>query len=235
MRDNSEIFLRMKNLDIVNSRIDMHMHTTWTDGKDSLNDMARQAEINSLTSIAITDHIRKESDYYLHYLKDIKNIFGNFNVKIYSGFEAKIVNLKGDIDIPDEAVEKSDFVIASVHRLPYGQSYRHPKEIPFAELALLEKDLTLTAIKNNKRVSVVGHCGGMSIAAYGEFPVEYFEEIIRACVNNEIAFEYNYKYHNGYEKKLKELLIRYNPYVSIGSDAHERNRVSNRSFCDGED
>ena len=68
MRNNSEIFLRMKDFNIYNSRIDMHMHTVWTDGKDTIIDMVKQADINRLTSIAITDHIRKKSDYYPIYL-----------------------------------------------------------------------------------------------------------------------------------------------------------------------
>lgn len=235
MKNNSEIFLRMKNLNISNSRIDMHMHTTWTDGEDTLIDMIRQTEKNRLTSIAITDHIRKESDYYLNYLKKIEDIRNNYKVKIYSGFEAKILNLKGGIDIPEEAVEKADFVIASVHRLPYAQTFKHPSELPFNELALLEKNLALVTIKNNKGISVIGHCGGMSIATYGEFPLAYFQEVIHACTDNGIAFEYNYKYHSEYEEELKKLLIKYNPYVSVGSDAHMRSKISSRSFCNGED
>ena len=231
MRNNSEIFLRMKDFNIYNSRIDMHMHTVWTDGKDTIIDMVKQADINRLASIAITDHIRKKSDYYPIYLKKIKDISSNYNMRIYSGFETKILNLEGELDILSEPVKGADFIIASVHRLPCGQSYQYPKRIPIKELALLEKNLALAAIKDSKSISVIGHCGGMSITTYGEFPIDYFQEVIHACADNDIAFEYNYKYHGRYEKKLKELLFRYNPYVSVGTDAHEKEAISNRSFC----
>lgn len=222
--------MRMSELDETNSKIDLHTHTVWTDGKNSVDELIKQAEINRLYKIAITDHIRKISKYYLDYLSEINKTKKKYKIKIYCGFEAKILNLEGEIDIPEEAVQKADFVIGSVHRLPYGNEFRLPRDLSYEKLAELEKELSLAAIYCNENMDVLGHCGGMSLAVYGKFPEKYFDEIIEACARNDVAFEYNYKYHKDNEELLKNLLYKHDPYVSVGSDAHEVNEISDRRF-----
>lgn len=230
MKTNKQIFHRMSELNNVNSAIDLHLHTTWTDGKNSIGEVIKQAEKNGLWKIGITDHIRRSSDYYSDYLKEIEESKKRSNIEIYCGFEAKIMNFSGKLDIPLEAVQKADFIIGSVHRLPSGDEYKRPKEFSYEELARLEKELSLAAIYDNENINVLGHCGGMSLATYGRFPKRYFEEIIEACAKNDVVFEYNYKYHNDNERLIKDILTKYDPYVSVGSDAHEVAKISNRSF-----
>ncbi len=225
-----ELFYKMRDLSQENSRIDMHMHTNWTDGKNTSLEMILKAKQNALSSVAITDHIREKSDYYDDYLKELSKISDQMHFCVQAGFEAKIKDLSGEVDISDDAADKADFVVASVHRLPTENGYKYPKDFSKDDLALLEKNLALAAIGNGNKISVMGHCGGMSIATFGAFPIDYFEEVICACKEKEVAFEFNYKYHHDYEIVLKELLYRYNPYVSVGSDAHEVDKIADRSF-----
>lgn len=230
MQNNKKIFKRMRELNRYNSRMDMHMHTDWTDGNNTLFQMIDRADANGMGAIAITDHIRRESDYFFDYLNEISAIIPKYKMRIYSGFETKILDIYGNVDISQEAVDKADIIIGSVHRVPYREEYTLPKEIPYDELIKIELELSLSAIKNSKKINVLGHSGGMSISAYGRFPNVFFDKIICECAKNDIAFEFNYKYHRIYENELKELLFQYNPYVSVGSDAHSVDVVSSRSF-----
>lgn len=231
---NKMLFKKMSEMTTDNSYIDMHMHTTWTDGKNTLKEMVTQAEKNSLLEIAITDHIRSKSDYFFDYIVEIKKIREEHHINILAGFEAKIKNLDGEVDVPKEALKMADFVIASVHRLPFDNNmFKYPKELNYNELAVLEKKLSLKAIKRGKDFDVLGHCGGMTIATYGEYPLEYFEEVIQACKEYNIVFEFNYKYHHLYENEIKKLLYKYDPYISVGSDAHDIFKLSKRSFIHG--
>ncbi len=240
MRETSKIFKRMSELNAITSRMDMHMHTTWTDGKASMREMLDRAESNGLTSVAVTDHIRQVSDYYTDYLEELETCRGAYSFALFSGFEAKINSIEGTIDIPTQASNTADIIIASVHRIPLDGTLGYPKDISSDRLALLEKQLCLTAIDNQgkedattSRINVIGHCGGMSISTYGTFPNEYFEDVIKACKKNDVAFEFNYKYHYRFEDEIKALLLQYDPFVSVGSDAHEIEKISNRSFVDG--
>ena len=234
MQDNKKIFKRMREFDSYNSKIDMHMHTNWTDGKNSLFQMMDQANINKMNMIAITDHIRKESDYFWDYISEINKVKNKYHMRIYSGFEAKILDVYGNIDISNVAVDMADIIVASVHRISYMGKFQLPKEFSFEELAQQELNFSLSAIRNSKKINVIGHSGGMSISTYGKFPEEYFENIVYECAKNDIAFEFNYKYHQVFEKILKQMLFEYNPYVSVGSDAHEVNKISDRSFFNNE-
>ncbi|MCR5688359.1 MAG: PHP domain-containing protein [Lachnospiraceae bacterium] len=233
MKNASELFKRMSGLNADNSRFDMHLHTTWTDGRDSAESMIAAACENHLTSIAFTDHIRKGSDYYPDYLDELASYAMRDDIRVYRGFEAKIMNPAGEVDIPDDARSAADIVVASVHRIPVGDSFVYPKELPYELLAKTERDLALAAVRRGRDCNVVGHCGGMTISAYGTFPVGYFEEVIRECAEADIAFEYNYKYHVSFENEIKELLVRYDPFVSAGSDAHDTKSVADRSFIIG--
>ena len=233
MKKNKYIFQRMQEFNSYNSKIDMHMHTDWTDGNNTLLEMVDQAIRNRLNMVAITDHIREQSEYFSDYINEINIIQNDSNIKIYSGFEAKILDMYGNIDISQKALSMADIIIASVHRIPYGGKYHLPKELSYERLADLELKLALSVIKKRK-INVIGHSGGMSISAYGQFPEEYFEKIISECAVNDVAFEFNYKYHQVYEGILRKMLFKYNPYVSVGSDAHEAGKISSRSFCNNE-
>ena len=127
MQDNKKIFKRMREFDSYNSKIDMHMHTNWTDGKNSLFQMIDQANINKMNMIAITDHIRKESDYFWDYISEINKVKNKYHMRIYSGFEAKILDVYGNIDISNVAVDMADIIVASVHRISYMGKFQLQK------------------------------------------------------------------------------------------------------------
>lgn len=223
-------FLKMRQFNTLNSRIDMHMHTTWTDGKNSMQEMVSKAIENGLSQIAITEHIREQSNYYSDYISEAQAIKKKASIDFFFGFESKIKSVLGDLDISDAAMKAADIIVASVHRIPYGGEYLYPKEISYDDLCDLEREMSISVIRKNEGRIILGHCGGMSIAAYGKFPEDYFRDIIIECVKYNAVFEFNYKYHHIYENLLKDLLLEFNPYVSVGSDAHDVGMVSKRSF-----
>src|SRR5690606_4324183 len=97
-----------------------HSHTTYSDGKDSIEDMARRAGEPSTQTITITDHsaaatyaggldagaLRRQHDEIAG-LRDLP-------VQILRGTEADIL-ADGTVDVPPELVPELDLVIASVH------------------------------------------------------------------------------------------------------------------------
>ena len=57
-------FPRFNNLSCKSLNVDFHLHSTWSDGKNTISEMINSAQNNLINSIAITDHIRKESVYF---------------------------------------------------------------------------------------------------------------------------------------------------------------------------
>jgi DNA polymerase (family X) len=103
-------------------RGDLHTHSTWTDGRASIAEMARAARAAGLEYFALTDHSQrlamargldparlreqwKEIDATAHEIDGIK---------ILRGIEVDILE-DGNLDLPDDTLVELDWVVASVH------------------------------------------------------------------------------------------------------------------------
>jgi len=212
-------FKRFNSISLNYLYTDKHMHSTWTDGKGTVLQMAEKAKELGLKQIAFVDHVREDSAYFTQYCKEIKAVCKKINIDILAGCEMKIKNFQGDIDIPKDVMKNAELKVVSVHRFPLGRKLYQPNELNKRICQEVELELSIAAIRN-KRFDVLGHPGGMSLMAYREFPLEFFEEIILECQKNDIVFELNSFYHVLVLKDLKTLLSRHNAFVSFGSDAH---------------
>jgi DNA polymerase (family 10) len=113
---------------------DLHMHTTATDGKNTLEEMIAAAQAKGLKYIAITDHskrvsmangldgirLRKQWEEIDRLNAALKANGTDFQV--LKGVECDILE-SGKMDLPDDVLTEADWVVASVH---YGQN--QPRE-----------------------------------------------------------------------------------------------------------
>ncbi|MCB9432554.1 MAG: DNA polymerase/3'-5' exonuclease PolX [Ardenticatenaceae bacterium] len=104
-------------------RSDLHMHTTWSDGKMSVLEMAQAAQARGLNAIAITDHsvslgiangLSVERLWQQAEEIAAAQAAMGADFRILHGTEMEI-RADGELDFPDEVLAKLDFVIASLH------------------------------------------------------------------------------------------------------------------------
>jgi DNA polymerase (family 10) len=102
-------------------RGDLHMHTTETDGKDAIADMAAGASGAGLEYIAITDHSQAlsmanglDERRALAHAARIRSADGESGVRLLAGIECDIRS-DGTMDLADDCLAALDLVIASVH------------------------------------------------------------------------------------------------------------------------
>lgn len=214
-----EFFPRFNELTRDSLSVDFHLHSTWTDGKNTIQEIINVAKKNGLNAIAITDHIRKKSTYFNDYKKEIDFLNSKEELNIYTGFEAKVADFSGNIDVNNEVVQQADIAVVSVHRYPLGNKLYNASEFSQSVSQEIELELSLAALRKGG-FNVLGHPGGMSLTFFKEFPIYFYEEIILECAKNDIAFDFNGRYHKKEFKNILPLLEKYNPHVSIGSDAH---------------
>ncbi|HFC12538.1 MAG TPA: PHP domain-containing protein, partial [Anaerolineae bacterium] len=101
---------------------DLHMHTTWSDGKFSILEMAQAAHARGMTHIAITDHSRSlgianglSIERLWQQRKEIEAARAEFDdFTIFHGTEMEIKS-DATLDYPDDVLAELDFVIASLH------------------------------------------------------------------------------------------------------------------------
>ena len=214
-----DFFPKFNELDLYSTKVDFHLHSTWTDGKNSIQEIIDYAKSIGLHSIAITDHIRESSSYFDEYKKEINILDNNQEINIYTGFEAKVSNFCGNIDVKKEVAEVADIAIVSVHRYPLGNRLYNASDFKKNIAQEIELELSLAALKQGG-FNVLGHPGGMSLTYFKKFPADFYEEIIIECVKNEIAFDFNGRYHKNIFNVLCPLLNKHNPHISIGTDSH---------------
>ncbi|MFN2467395.1 MAG: DNA polymerase/3'-5' exonuclease PolX [Gaiellaceae bacterium] len=98
-------------------RGDLHSHSTWSsDGKDSLEDMARAAQARGYSYLAVTDHSHYLREERLHaQAEEIDRLNERLApFRLVSGIEVNI-RADGSLDVSDEELAGREWVIASLH------------------------------------------------------------------------------------------------------------------------
>jgi DNA polymerase (family 10) len=111
-----------KLVDVAQVRGDLHTHTSWTDGRDPLADMARRAKAKGYAYLAVTDHspglgmtnglTPERVEARLAEAAKLNAALAPFRIIV--GTEVDI-RANGKLDYPDEILAKFDIVSASVH------------------------------------------------------------------------------------------------------------------------
>ncbi len=113
-----------------------HCHTNYTDGSNTVEQIAKYCDDRGIEEIAITEHVRKNLSYnFDNLLLDIERTNKLYKVQILSGIEAKILPA-GSLDCSEEIKKKVDIIIGSVHGLN-GMAEREAYEM------LAESDCTI--------------------------------------------------------------------------------------------
>lgn len=149
---------RLPNLITLNDiQADLHMHTTWSDGKLSIREMAEAAKARGRKYIVITDHSHYSAianglsiERILEQQREVRQVDAEIggDFRVFHGVEMDIRS-DGTLDYPDEVLQQLDFVIASLHF-----SLRQPREQITERL--------LNAIRN-PHVDLIGHPRGQLI------------------------------------------------------------------------
>lgn len=162
---------------------DLHMHTTATDGKATLEEMVEAAKARGLKYIAITDHSKRVSmaggldgARLRAQWKEIDRLNARSpGITVLKGVEVDILE-KGGLDLDDDVLAGADWIVASIH---YGQ--KQPREQITSRM--------LDAIKN-PHVSAIAHPTGRIINRRAPYDVD-LETVFRAAVDHGKLMELN--------------------------------------------
>jgi DNA polymerase (family 10) len=163
-------------------RGDLHMHTTESDGRASIIEMAIAAREAGLEYIAITDHSQSlamanglDEKRALAHAARIRAEDGQHGVRLLAGVECDILS-DGRLDLADDCLAALDIVIVSVHSA-FGQERQQMT------------DRLLRALEN-PHVDVVGHPTGRLILKRAPYAVD-IEAVIGAAARHGTALEIN--------------------------------------------
>ena len=164
-------------------RGDLHMHTTETDGRATLAEMADAGRAHGYEYIAITDHSKalamangldeKRAVAFAAQVREINR--GEIGIHVFSGLECDILK-DGSLDLADDALAELDLVIASVHS---------HMNLEAAEMT----DRLLRALEC-PHLRILGHPTGRILLHRDPFPFD-FERVVAEAVRRGVWLEIN--------------------------------------------
>lgn len=194
----------------------LHNHSTYSDGKNSLEEMAQYCKDLGYQYLGITDHSKTAS--YANGLQEFRVKSQHQEIeelnaklapfKIFKGIESDILN-DGSLDYGNDVLESFDFVVSSIH----------------SPLNMDEKTATnrlLNAIAN-PFTTILGHPTGRLLLQRKGYPINH-KAIIDACAEYGVVIEIN---AHPWRLDLDWRYVRYaldqGVQISINPDAHETN------------
>ncbi|NLC52128.1 MAG: DNA polymerase/3'-5' exonuclease PolX [Firmicutes bacterium] len=202
---------------------DLHLHSNWSDGRNSICELAQEALQRGYSYIAITDHsrslsiargltvkkIKEQIDFIDRLADEIKGI------QIFKGIEVDILK-NGELDLPDSILKELDIVIASIHS-GFNQS----------EEEIMHR---LFTAMNNPYVSIIGHPTGRLLTRRSGYAID-IEKFLQKAKETNTVVEINASpdrldLGSEYVRKGKEIGV----VFAINTDAHSTQGMVDLQF-----
>lgn len=202
---------------------DLHLHSNWSDGVSTIEQIVEKARELGYSYVAVTDHSKslgiarglsverllEQSEYIRNLNESMKDI------EVLSGIEADILG-NGDLDYPDEILAEKDIVVASIH-----SGFKQDRDKITGRI--------ISAIKN-EHVDIVAHPTGRLVARRDPYDVD-IEAVLEAAARFGTALEINASpdrldLNDIYVRKAAEMGIK----ICINTDAHDIARMDEMKY-----
>ncbi len=201
----------------------IHCHSNWSDGNNTIEEMALAAKARGMEYLAISDHsktavyaqgLTEEQIKAQHqYIDELNVKLAPF--KIFKSIESDILG-DGSLDYTNSILSTFDLVIASVH-----SNLKMSQEKAMARL--------LAAIEN-PYTTILGHMTGRLLISRPGYPLD-FKKIIDACAANHVVIELN---ANPSRLDIDWREIKYalekNVLISVNPDSHSINGIDDIKY-----
>ncbi len=201
----------------------LHVHTTWSDGLHSLEEMCRYVRDLGYDYIGITDH--SQSAFYANGLKpdrvlaqmaEIDKLNAELHpFRILKGIESDILH-DGSLDYSDDLLAQFDFIIASVH-----SNLKMSKEKATERI--------LRAIEN-PYTRILGHPTGRLLLSREGYLLDW-DAVFEACARRGVAIELNANPHRlDLDYTLIPEAVRRGIKICINPDAHSKEGIHDLAY-----
>lgn len=207
-----------------NLRGTFHCHTTESDGRNTLREMADAAADLGLDYLGITDHSKSspqarglDEERLLKQIEEIRatNKELNGSIHLFAGSEVDILR-DGSLDFDDEILAQLDFAVASVHN----------------SFSLSEEEMTARVIKaiENPYITMLGHATGRLLLRRESYPIN-LDKVIDAAAETGTVIELNCSAKRmdmdwKYWKRARDKGV----LCSLNTDAHSVDQLQSLHF-----
>lgn len=162
---------------------DLQMHTQWSDGHNTIEEMARAAKALGYEYIAITDHTGTlaiahglDEERMREHMKEVERVNERVpGIKVLKGCEVNILK-DGSLDLKAAVLKDLDIVVASIH-----SGFKQSKE------TIMKR---MVAAMENEHVDIIAHPTGRRLGDRKGYEVD-FEKLFEAAKKTETLLEIN--------------------------------------------
>ncbi|NLM30982.1 MAG: DNA polymerase/3'-5' exonuclease PolX [Methanomicrobiales archaeon] len=211
-------------IDYGSIRGDLHVHTHWSEGAHSIEEMAEAARALHYEYIAICDHAESlhiarglSPERLADQMREIERInrAADDGFTLLTGTECNI-DMDGQIDLPDSVLADLDVVVASVH-----SGFKQPRE------EMTERVITAM---HNEHVDIIGHPTGRVLLSREAYQID-LPRVSRAAAALGVLMEINafpgrLDLSDVNARQAREAGVRF----SLGSDAHSQKNLRFMEF-----
>ena len=191
----------------------IHSHSTWSDGVNTVEEMAKACIAKGYEYLVISDH--SKSAFYANglseerikeqhkYIDELNSKYAPF--KIFKSIECDILN-DGSLDYSNNVLATFDLVITSIH----------------SNLKMTEEKAMLRILNavKNPFTTILGHMTGRLLLSRPGYPLDY-KKVIDACAENKVAIELNaHPRRLDIDWRWIDYALEKNVLISIDPDAH---------------
>ncbi|MDD2553782.1 MAG: DNA polymerase/3'-5' exonuclease PolX [Desulfotomaculaceae bacterium] len=202
---------------------DLHLHTDWSDGLSTIEQVIKRAREKGYEYIAVTDHsqsLKIAGGLSLDKLKEQHREIRSLNKKIdgltiLTGIEVDILP-GGGVDCPEEILKDIDLVVASVH-----SAFKQDRETMTARI--------ISAVEN-KNVDIIGHLTGRLLSGREGYALD-LERVLDASASCGTILEINSSpdrldLNDLNARRAKEKGIK----MAVNTDAHDLKRMDEMRY-----
>ncbi|MEZ4400512.1 MAG: PHP domain-containing protein [Kofleriaceae bacterium] len=107
---------------------DMHVHSTFSDGRGSLADNVAAATAAGLARLGCVDHVRRDSAWLPAFVAAVREAQATTAIELRLGVEAKFLDGHGRLDVPADLAGVAR-VYAADHQVPFGDGCHSPRQV----------------------------------------------------------------------------------------------------------
>ena len=205
----------------------LHNHTTYSDGLNTLQEMAIHAKGMGLQYIGICNHSQTAAyagglkpEKVLEQMKAIDKMNEQFAseskpFKIFKGIESDILG-DGSLDYTEDILQMFDMVVASIHSS--------------LNMDMEKAHLRLTKAIENPYTTILGHPTGRLLLMRPGYPIDH-KYIIDACIANHVAIELNaHPYRLDIDWRWIDYAVQKGGIISINPDAHQKEGLGDMRY-----
>lgn len=221
---------------------DMQVHSTFSDGADTIEDNVAAAERIGLTELCCVDHVRRDSAWLPEYTAAVAALATATPLTLHCGIEAKLLDTDGTLDMPDDRPGGVDWIYAADHQVPMADGVHHPDEVRegIARGRYRAEEVVAGLLRATERC-LPRHPGRIVIAHLfsilpkigvreQDVPRELIESLARTTYDTGNRIEVNERYRTPSAATLAPFVARGVPLL-MSTDSHRADAIGRYDHC----